>query len=220
MKVWYNTSEPTVPINFNKFLASFPGEEYFDADLVPEDEMQRPDWYTIEWNPAPSGAPSGDVPSLVRKDQSVIDATEMQQAKDLALEDMVSLIGRKGDEENAKPFPYTKNSVDYLFVSDKQSIQGTMMAIAHATDGTAPIPTFRNDTKAGTWKCNEAATGNTVFLPFTIDEFNAFADDYYNRWSDNFTTYSNHIDALIGIYEDPEQTANDMTSYDYSTGWV
>lgn len=152
--------------------------------------------------------------------QEDADALQLQKDKNEALSQMTSDIDAKGDSENAKDFPYTKDAIDYLFKSDKSSIQGTKNAILGAVDGSVAIPTFRGDANEGTWKCAEATTGEIVFVPFTIDEFTLFADEYYMRWSDNFTTYSNHVDAVTVIANDPESTVEDITSYDFSQGWV
>lgn len=63
IRIWYNIAEPTVPINFGKILASYPGEEYFNHPGEPSnDEIP---FYDIVWDV--------DIPSLVRKDQSEID---------------------------------------------------------------------------------------------------------------------------------------------------
>jgi hypothetical protein len=66
MRVFYNINEPTVPVNFGKFIPSNSSERVFESDLViPTEEVRRTDWYEITWD--------GETPTLVRKDQAAID---------------------------------------------------------------------------------------------------------------------------------------------------
>ena len=64
MRIWYSTNEPTIPINFGKILPSFSNEEYFNWEGYYNNEEIR--FYDIEWDV--------DIPSLIRKSQSEIDA--------------------------------------------------------------------------------------------------------------------------------------------------
>jgi hypothetical protein len=68
-KVYYDESDPTVVINFNKFLPSFPTEHFFEVEGdLPSEKLE---YYYITWD--------GETPTLnykTKAERDAIDAAE------------------------------------------------------------------------------------------------------------------------------------------------
>lgn len=129
--------------------------------------------------------------------------------KNLAYNNMVRDIRARKSKENLDNFLYNGKT----FISDQDSIQATQND-ALTQDGQEKIRTFFGTPTEGSW-----LTANSEFVAFTASEFIAFAQAYFMRGSNNFTTYAGHVSNITSIFEDASKTAEDILTYDFSGGW-
>lgn len=135
-------------------------------------------------------------------------AYDLQAEKDRVYSDMLHKLDNKESEENLKNFKYE----GHTYISDEDSIHATK-SNSEGRLGNLAIQTFLGTEEEGKWAVVEG------YVPHTCESFITFADEYYKRGSNNFTTWFNHKKNLHAIYTDSTKTAQDILNYDYSGGW-
>lgn len=150
MKVWYHTDDPTTVINFDKFLASYEGEFSFDA---PDNDDKAIDHYDITWD--------GETPTLVRKDQSVIDTIEQDKADEQTKTSEGFNIRAQFEEDVLVPVDVTVTEGTFTFNGGERSSVSIKSAIDLCTE--------LGETTVGIWDIDN------VVRQFSYDSANTIA---------------------------------------------
>jgi len=145
---------------------------------------------------------------LVGKSESEVGRIKAAENKDSAADSTVADIESKMYEMNGMDFVYDGRT----YVADDRKIQGTQNN-ALGRDFGERIKSFLGTANEGKWYTREG------FVDYNNGEFIEFADKYFERESNNFTTRTGHMIAVEGMRADPNKTADDVLAYDYSEGW-
>jgi len=138
--------------------------------------------------------------------------------KEEAYNQVLRAIDDENRNKNLAPFLYDKGdgTGEHKYEADNQSIQAVQnQCLTMPTTDPIPVPN-------GVWKTLDVQEDGItpVYVPYTVEEFLAFATAYFMRGSNNFGVKEVHKSNLTELYLDPDSTVDDILNYDYSTGWL